>query len=63
MQAIGHEFGCVIPRSLARPHASGDYQKAESEMKAALAAGPPDTQRPGIAAYLKRLEAAQGINN
>jgi hypothetical protein len=43
--------------------AAGDFQKAAAEMKAALTAGAPDVQKPGIAAYIKRLEAAQDINN
>jgi tetratricopeptide (TPR) repeat protein len=43
--------------------ASGNYLKAAAEMNAALAAGAPDIQKPGIAAYLKRLQAGQDINN
>ena len=43
--------------------ASGKYDKAVAEMKAALDAGPPDIQKPVIAAYIKRLEAGQDINN
>jgi len=42
--------------------ASGDYAKAIAEMKLALEAGAPSQQQPGIAAYIKRLEAGQDIN-
>jgi hypothetical protein len=42
--------------------ASGDYTKAIAEMKLALEAGAPAQQQPGIAAYIKRLEAGQDIN-
>jgi Protein of unknown function (DUF2911) len=43
--------------------ASGDYPHALAEMKAAVAAGAPDQQKPTIAGYVKRLEAAEDINN
>jgi len=42
--------------------AAGDYDKAVAEMKAALAAGAPDQQQPGIANYIKRLENKEDIN-
>jgi len=42
--------------------AAGDYRKAAAEMKAAEAAGAPEQQKPGLANYLKRLEAGQDIN-
>jgi tetratricopeptide (TPR) repeat protein len=42
--------------------ASGNYDKALAEMKAALTAGAPDAQKPGIAGYMKRLEAHEDIN-
>jgi len=42
--------------------ASGDYDKALAEIKAALVAGAPDQQKPGIANYMKRLEAHEDIN-
>jgi hypothetical protein len=42
--------------------AGGDYQKAAAEIKAALAADPPEQQKAGLANYLKRLEAGQDIN-
>jgi hypothetical protein len=42
--------------------AAGDYQKAAADVKAALAAGAPEQQKPGLNAYLKRLEAGQDIN-
>jgi hypothetical protein len=42
--------------------AAGDYSKAIAEMKLALEAGAPSQQKPGIDAYIKRLEAGQDIN-
>ena len=41
--------------------ASGNFQKAADEMRAAQSAA-PDSQKPTIAAYLKKLEAGQDIN-
>ena len=41
--------------------AAGNYEQAAADMKAALAAA-PDQQKPGIANYVKRLEAKQDIN-
>ena len=47
----------------ARLHsAAGEYDQALAEMKAALAAGAPDQQKPGIANYMKRLEAREDMN-
>ena len=49
--------------SLARLNsASGDHAKALAEMKAAMAADPPEQQKPTIANYIKRLEAGEDIN-
>lgn len=41
--------------------AAGDYTKAAAELKAASAAA-PDTQKPGLANYLKKVEAGQDMN-
>jgi predicted Zn-dependent protease len=41
--------------------AAGDYRKAAVEMKAA-SVDAPDQQKPGIAGYIKRLEAGEDIN-